>query len=62
MNGTKLNPGDNPDSRGRGNAHEGYDGVCSLEDEGPVPPSNVNALGKEGRQKEGRQTSHDQKR
>ncbi|KAK2159081.1 hypothetical protein NP493_1733g00026 [Ridgeia piscesae] len=62
MNGTKLTPGDNRDSRRLRNAHEGFDGVCSLDDEGPVPPSNVTALGKDGRQKEGRQTSHDQKR
>ena len=77
MNGTKLTLGDNRDSRRLRNAHEGFDGVCSLEDEGPVPPSNVTALGKDGRQKderkkerrqkkgrqkEGRQTSHDQKR
>ena len=44
MNGTKLTPGDNRGSRRLGNAHEGFDGVCSLEDEGPVPPSNVTAL------------------
>ena len=58
---TKLTQGDKMDSRGSGNAHEGYDGVCSLEDEGPVPPSNVTALGKEGRQKEGRQKEGRQK-
>jgi len=44
---TELRPADNKDTRDNDSAHEGYDGVCSLEDEDSAPTSSGAALGNE---------------
>ena len=45
LNETEGRPADNKDTRDIDN--EGYDGVCSLEDEDSVPTSSEAALGNE---------------